>query len=93
MTEDLHRYAPIALSDESTVVAEFIGEKVQEPAYQSEAELEKAFIQQLESQAYEYLPITSETDLRLARINYYNALYQVLSNKIDVQRALGQLNY
>lgn len=37
--------------------------------------------------------ITSETDLRLARINYYNALYQVLSNKIDVQRALGQLNY
>ncbi len=37
--------------------------------------------------------ITSETDLRLARINYYNAMYQVLSNKIDVQRALGQLNY
>ncbi|WP_229216936.1 TolC family protein [Dyadobacter luteus] len=37
--------------------------------------------------------ITSETDLRLARINYYNALYQVLANKIDVQRALGQLNY
>lgn len=37
--------------------------------------------------------ITSETDLRLARINYYNALYQVLTNKIDVQRALGQLNY
>jgi len=37
--------------------------------------------------------ITSETDLRLARINYYNAIYQVLANKIDVQRALGQLNY
>lgn len=37
--------------------------------------------------------ITSETDLRLARINYYNALYQVLANKIDVQKALGQLNY
>jgi outer membrane protein len=37
--------------------------------------------------------ITSETDLRLARINYYNALYQVLANKIDVQRALGQLNF
>jgi outer membrane protein len=37
--------------------------------------------------------ITSETDLRLARINYYNALYQALTNKIDVQRALGQLNY
>lgn len=37
--------------------------------------------------------ITSETDLRQARINYYNALYQVLSNKIDVQKALGQLNF
>jgi outer membrane protein len=37
--------------------------------------------------------ITSETDLRLARINYSNALYQVLASKIDVQKALGQLNY
>jgi outer membrane protein len=37
--------------------------------------------------------VTSETDLRQARINYYNALYQVLANKIDVQKALGQLNY
>ena len=37
--------------------------------------------------------VTSETDLRLARINYYNALYEVLASKIDVQKALGQLNY
>ncbi|CAG4995269.1 Outer membrane protein TolC [Dyadobacter sp. CECT 9275] len=37
--------------------------------------------------------VTSETDLRLARINYYNALYDVLASKIDVQKALGQLNY
>jgi len=37
--------------------------------------------------------VTSETDLRLARINYYNALYQVLASKIDVQKALGQMNY
>ncbi len=36
--------------------------------------------------------ITSETDLRTARINYYNALYLVLSSKVDVQKALGQLN-
>lgn len=32
-------------------------------AYQSEAELEKAFIQQLQAQQYEYLPIHEETDL------------------------------
>jgi len=37
--------------------------------------------------------ITSETDLRTAQINYYNALYQVLSSKIDVLRALGQISY
>lgn len=37
--------------------------------------------------------ITSESDLRTAQINYYNALYQVLSNKIDVQQALGNIIY
>lgn len=37
--------------------------------------------------------ITSESDLRTARINYTNALYQLLSSKVDVQRALGQINY
>jgi outer membrane protein TolC len=37
--------------------------------------------------------ITSETDLRTAQINYFNALYQVLSSKIDVLHALGQINY
>jgi outer membrane protein len=33
--------------------------------------------------------ITAETDLRTAQINYFNALYQLLSSKIDVQRSLG----
>jgi outer membrane protein len=37
--------------------------------------------------------ITSETDLHTAEINYYNALYQVLASKVDVQKALGQINY
>jgi outer membrane protein len=37
--------------------------------------------------------INAETDLRNARINMYNALYQVLSSKIDVQRALGIIVY
>ncbi|KAA2241908.1 TolC family protein [Chitinophaga agrisoli] len=35
--------------------------------------------------------ITSETDLRTAQINYFNALYEVLSSKIDLQKALGTL--
>ncbi|WP_276484922.1 TolC family protein [Paraflavitalea pollutisoli] len=37
--------------------------------------------------------ITAESDLRTARINYYNSLYVLLSSKIDVQKALGQINY
>ncbi|HQN64809.1 MAG TPA: type I restriction endonuclease subunit R [Methylophilus sp.] len=67
MSEDLKpsRYEPIALSNESTVVAEFQPDSLsaREAAYQSEAELEKAFIRQLQTQAYTYLPITSEAEL------------------------------
>lgn len=37
--------------------------------------------------------ITAEADLRTSEINYYTAMYQVLSSKIDVQKSLGQINY
>ncbi|MEO6498142.1 MAG: TolC family protein, partial [Mucilaginibacter sp.] len=37
--------------------------------------------------------ITSETDLRTSQINYYNAIYQLMDSKIDVQKALAQINY
>ena len=37
--------------------------------------------------------ITSETDLRTAQVNYSNALYQVLSSKLDVEKALGTITY
>ena len=41
-----------------------------------------------------YLEVTvAETDLRTTRINYFNSLYQVLASKMDVLRALGQINY
>jgi outer membrane protein len=41
-----------------------------------------------------YLDVTiAEADLRTTRINYFNALYLVLASKMDVQRALGQINY
>jgi outer membrane protein TolC len=40
-----------------------------------------------------YLDVTvAETDLQTTRINYFNALYQVLASKLDVQRVLGQIN-
>jgi outer membrane protein TolC len=37
--------------------------------------------------------IVSETDLRTAEINYFNAVYQLLINKVDVEKALGQIKY
>jgi outer membrane protein TolC len=37
--------------------------------------------------------ITSETDLRTAEVNYSDALYQVLSGKLDVEKALGTIKY
>lgn len=37
--------------------------------------------------------ITAESDLKTAQINYFNALYKVLSSKVDVERALGNINY
>ena len=35
--------------------------------------------------------IVAQTDLRTAELNYYNALFQLLSSKIDLQRSLGTL--
>ncbi|KMK51290.1 DEAD/DEAH box helicase [[Actinobacillus] muris] len=63
---------------ESTVVAKYERDNaVQEDSYQSEAQLEQAFIQQLTSQAYERLFIHTEQDLianlrrQLERLNHY----------------------
>ena len=36
--------------------------------------------------------IVAQSDLRTAQLNYYNSLFQVLSSKIDLEKALGILN-
>ena len=56
-------YDPIAVSAESTVVAEYVPEAVEETAYQSEAALERELTRLRQSQAYESLPLTSEAEL------------------------------
>jgi type I restriction enzyme R subunit len=53
----------VAESTQSTVVAEYTSDAKRASHYQSEVELERAFIEQLRSQAYDFLPITSERDL------------------------------
>ena len=57
------KYDPVAVSAESTVVAEYIPDAPASAAYQSESALEQELIRLLESQAYEYLPVTSEAQL------------------------------
>ena len=56
-------FAPVAVSSESTLVAEFRPDERRETAHQSEAQLENEFIQTLTKQAYERLTVTSEADL------------------------------
>ncbi len=65
MTDQPIFYNVVSQNSESTVVSQYIREAntVRDVAYQSEAQLELEFIQQLQSQAYEYLAIKSEEDL------------------------------
>jgi len=59
----IQKFEAIAVTSESTVVAEFQEEPRKDAAYHSEAQLERAFLNLLQDQAYEHLPITKEEDL------------------------------
>ena len=59
----VQKFEPIAVTSDSTVVAEYEATDRKSSAYQSEAQLEAAFISLLKDQAYEFLPVTTETDL------------------------------
>jgi len=61
--KDTKKYTTVAENVHSTVVGQYAPDTKRAEHYQSEDALEKAFIKQLESQAYEYLTITSEQDL------------------------------
>lgn len=63
ITAEALGFEPIAISAESTVVAEFVPDPASQTGYQSEADLERAFIALLEEQAYDYLPLHSEAQL------------------------------
>ena len=56
-------YNIITESSDSTVVTEYKPVVSKSDSYQSEAELEKEFINLLCQQSYEYLPIHNEEDL------------------------------
>lgn len=70
-------YNMILSANESTVVAEYEPQTIRSDAYQSEAELERAFIKMLTEQGYEYADVHSEDALidnlrkQLERLNKY----------------------
>lgn len=70
-------YNLISENSKSTVVSDYISEYVREVRYQSEAELERAFIELLEKQAYSFLNITTNNQLvdnlrmQLEKLNDY----------------------
>lgn len=53
----------VVQSEENTVVTEYVPVTKNANVYQSEAELEKQFIELLQEQSYDYLPIHEEKDL------------------------------
>ena len=79
MSNNPTSYSMVSQNPQSTVVTEYLKltDRVQDTSYQSEADLERAFIEQLETQAYEYLPITTEADLvanlrlQLEKLNHF----------------------
>ncbi|WP_101016522.1 HsdR family type I site-specific deoxyribonuclease [Helicobacter pylori] len=94
-------YETIAESNESTVVAEFHSNNEKKSAYESEKELERAFIALLEKQGYEFKKIHKEQDLKdnlkeqLEKLNDYTftpkeweTLYsQFIANKNEDYKA------
>ncbi|MBS6102938.1 MAG: type I restriction endonuclease subunit R, partial [Actinomyces sp.] len=60
---ETRKFDPVALSSQSTVVAEYVPEGNDASGYQSEAQLEAEFIHQLQAQGYEYADIRDEQHL------------------------------
>lgn len=71
------QYKMVAENPQSTVVSDYEPRYRTAKQYQSEAEMEKEFIEQLHTQAYDYLSITSEKELienlrhQLEKLNGY----------------------
>ena len=72
------QYHIISQTSESTVVAQYESKAKRSTEYQSEAALERAFIEQLQAQAYEYITIHSQSEMvsnlrkQLERLNQYH---------------------
>lgn len=94
-------YNIVVSSNESTVVAEYVAEYVCSNSYQSEANLEQDFIKRLQEQGYEYISITSETELlsnlrlQIERLNdykFYDSEWERFCNEYLTNKNEGIVN-
>ncbi len=80
-----------------TAMANYKSDYAEWQAYQSNLEMAEEVYEIIKLQydegvkAYVDL-IVAETELRTTQLNYYNALYNVLSSKLDLQQALGNID-
>lgn len=93
---DLVSFTNQASSEYKTAMAQYRASMANYRALKENMELAKEVHRIIELQYREgiktYLElITAQTDLRASQINYFNAVYGLLSSKIDVQRAEGSI--
>ena len=73
----METFKMVAECPQSTVVADYEAQPRNDARYQSEADMERELIEQLQGQAYDYLPITSEKEMvanlrhQIERLNDY----------------------
>ena len=82
----IQSFEPIAITSESTVVAEYEAKARTSSAYQSEAQLEDAFIELLKGQAYEYLSINCEADVLVNLRKQLEELNKVEFSDVEWER-------
>ncbi|MGQ4507689.1 type I restriction endonuclease subunit R [Dermabacteraceae bacterium P13128] len=85
-----NRYDPIAISDASTVLAEYEHEPSTAGTYQSEAQLEQELIAMLQQQAYEYTQIRSGEELHANLRHQLEALNDVTFTDSEWDRLLRE---
>ena len=83
-------FEPIAITSENTVVAEFEIPARKSESYESEAALEKAFIELLQDQAYEYVNITEESELLINLKKQIETLNKVTFSDSEWERFFNE---
>lgn len=86
----IQKFEPIAITSENTVVAEYEVPARKAESYESEAALEKAFVELLQDQAYDYLKIENETDLLINLKSKIEALNKVEFSDSEWERFFSE---